>query len=224
MSDHENDDFVDGDDDDSESKVMNIENFSTHKHPLQHSWTMWYDSPNTSSTKAAPSTGHAWQQGIKKIVSFSSVEDFWCLFNNLMKPSNLPIKGNYHLFKEGVMPAWEDPANAQGGKWVVEFERRQSEILNQVWLYTSLALIGEQFDDMDDITGCVISCRKARNRLGLWTKTAMSEDVQNRIGSQFRKIMEVPERMKVCYQPHSDSLKRIDSRQVTGSGRNLYEV
>lgn len=206
----------------ADEKAMSIENMGGQKHPLQHSWTMWYDSMSTSGNKSA---GENWQAAVKKIVSFSSVEDFWCLFNNLVKPSLLPVKGNYHLFKEGVMPAWEDPANKSGGKWVIEFDRRHTEQLNQVWLYTALALIGEQFDDMDDITGAVISCRKSRNRLSLWTKTAIKEDVQKRIGAQFKQVMEVNvDKVRIGYKPHSDQLRRIDTHQMTNSNRNFYEV
>jgi len=190
------------------------------KHKLAHSWTMWYDSPNTTNNMD-------WKLSVKKIVSFETVEDFWCLFNNLVKPSGLPVKGNYHLFKEGIMPAWEDPTNAKGGKWVIEFERRQADILDQVWLYTSLALIGEQFDDMSDISGAVISCRRQRNRLALWTKSAMDDKVQKRIGNQFKKIMEVPSRVKIGYQPHDDSLKRVAQMEKGakhGHSSKTYEI
>jgi len=191
------------------------------KHPLAHSWTMWYDSPNTTNNMD-------WKLSVKKIVSFSSVEDFWCLFNNLVKPSGLPIKGNYHLFKEGIMPAWEDPINKNGGKWVIEFERKQADILDQVWLYTALALIGEQFEDMNDISGAVISCRRQRNRLALWTKSAMEDQTQKRIGNEFKKIMEVPSRVKIGYQPHDDSLKRVAQMEKGGkhghSSNSRYEL
>jgi len=201
----------DGEVDDSENKASIPDSPSMQKHPLAHSWTMWYDSPSTTNN-------HDWKLSVKKIVSFQYVEDFWCLFNNLVKPSGLPIKGNYHLFKEGIMPAWEDPTNAKGGKWVIEFERRQADILDQVWLYTSLALIGEQFEDMSDISGAVISCRRQRNRLALWTKSAMEDKTQKRIGNQFKKIMEVPPRVKIGYQPHDDALKRV-AQVEKGSGR-----
>lgn len=206
-----------------EKKTMPVttipENISSQKHPLQNSWTMWYDSPNTYKA------GADWKSAVKKIVSFSSVEDFWCLFNNLVKPSGLPIKGNYHLFKEGIMPAWEDPINKAGGKWVIEFERRQSDILDQVWLYTSLALIGEQFDDMEDISGAVISCRKQRNRLALWTRSAMAQKTQMQIGTQFKKIMELPPRVKLGYQPHGEAMKRANiSTRHSPSSSGRYEV
>lgn len=41
------------------------------KHPLQSSWTLWYDSASKKgSTKD-------WSQNIKALITFSTVEDFW---------------------------------------------------------------------------------------------------------------------------------------------------
>lgn len=134
---------------------------SQKKHPLQYTWTMWYDSPSPKNKQDA----HNWQQNVKKIVSFSSVEDFWCLFNNLVKPSRLAVGGNYHLFKDGIMPAWEDPANENGGKWVLELPRTDNS-LNKVWMYTVLAMIGENFPESNEICGAVVSLRPKKKSVG----------------------------------------------------------
>jgi translation initiation factor 4E len=32
--------------------------------------------------------------------------------NNLRLPSQLHKNANYHMFKNGIKPMWEDPANA----------------------------------------------------------------------------------------------------------------
>ena len=41
-----------------------------------------------------------------------------------------------------------------------------------------MALIGEQFDDAEDICGVVASVRQRQDKLSLWTKTAANEAVQ----------------------------------------------
>ncbi|CAG8692284.1 14801_t:CDS:2, partial [Racocetra fulgida] len=49
----------------------------------------------------------------------------------------LSAGSNYHLFKKGIKPMWEDPANEQGGKWVIQFPRNKTgEEINTLWLYT----------------------------------------------------------------------------------------
>lgn len=188
------------------------------KHPLQRSWTMWYDSPN-AAIKKDPTN---WHSNVKQIVSFSTVEDFWSLFNNLMAPSKLGLQSNYHLFKEGVMPAWEDPQNKGGGKWVIELQKGERDLLNTIWLYSILAIIGEAFADSDDICGAVISLRKARNRLCIWTKTSSDAEKQKRIGAEFKKFIEVDPSTKITFTAHAAALQT----PVRGAPFNkpLYEL
>lgn len=61
------------------------------------------------------------------------VEDFWKLINNLKPPSMLEGSANYHFFKEGVQPLWEDPANKHGGKWVLTVKDNVM-VLNRIWI------------------------------------------------------------------------------------------
>lgn len=41
------------------------------RHPLEHSWTFWFDNPSAKSKQAA------WGSSIRPIYTFSTVEDFW---------------------------------------------------------------------------------------------------------------------------------------------------
>lgn len=41
-----------------------------------------------------------------------------------------------------------------------------------------MALIGEQFDESDEICGVVVSARQRQDKVALWTKTASNEAVQ----------------------------------------------
>ena len=41
-----------------------------------------------------------------------------------------------------------------------------------------MALIGEQFDEVDEICGVVASVRQRQDKLALWTKTATNEATQ----------------------------------------------
>lgn len=74
---------------------------------------------------------------IRKVASLSSVEEFWGLYNNIVPPSQLPEKANYYLFKDGIMPAWEDAANKDGGKWSLQLPRDKNKaVIDRMWLYT----------------------------------------------------------------------------------------
>ncbi|TFL06513.1 eukaryotic translation initiation factor 4E class I [Pterulicium gracile] len=171
------------------------------KHPLYSPWTLWFDSPATKgrnlpqtpmsafpptpgvTTPGAAATG-GWMDDIKRVISFDSVEEFWGLYNNIVPPSQLPQKANYYLFKEGIIPAWEDEANKNGGKWSIQLPKDKNRgNVDRMWLYTMLAAIGETFDphltqgDVANppqslITGVIVSTRPQFYRLSIWTRLA----------------------------------------------------
>lgn len=43
----------------------------TKRHPLEHSWTFWFDNPSAKSKQVA------WGSSIRPIYTFSTVEEFW---------------------------------------------------------------------------------------------------------------------------------------------------
>jgi len=174
------------------------------KHPLQYRWTMWYNPPKN------------WN--VTKIITFDTVEDFWCLFNNLVNASQLDSGSNFHLFKEGIEPQWEDPANKNGGKWIATFTRNEFQIADKAWMYTVLAIIGESFADSDEITGAVVSPRPKEIKIALWTKVASNEAAVMRIGATFKATIETSKNMS--FQSHSDCMKHKSSFR----NKHIYSI
>lgn len=172
----------------------------TKTHPLQYRWTMWYNPKQQR-------TGGEWKSNVQSISSFDTVEGFWCLYNNLVPPTRLQLGSNYHLFKDGIMPEWEDKANATGGKWVFTLSHDRERI-DQMWLYTLLALIGESFEFSSQICGVVVSPRKKECRIALWTTCADSqhEAAVRSIGAAFKATLGVTDH-PIGYQLHNDALK-----------------
>lgn len=170
------------------------------KHPLYSPWTLWFDSPATKGRNlpqtpmsSFPQTplpqtpgglaAQGWMEDIKRVISFDSVEEFWGLYNNIVPPSQLPQKANYYLFKEGIIPAWEDEANKNGGKWSIQLPKDKNRgNIDKMWLYTMLAAIGETCDPLLDgdsdqppqslVTGVIVSTRPQFYRLSIWTRAA----------------------------------------------------
>jgi len=184
------------------------------KHPLQNRWTLWYDYPGPKTTQAN------WGDSLKKVVTFDTVEDFWRIFNIIRPASKLALNSNYHLFKETTEPKWEHADNIRGGKWIAACKSGNRDQLDKMWLWTVLACIGENFEDENEICGCVVSIRKGQDKLALWTRTSNNEQIQRRVGSQLKKVLEYPDNMSIGYQVHSDSLKRNSSF----NNRPRYEV
>ncbi|GAB2265894.1 Eukaryotic translation initiation factor isoform 4E [Dionaea muscipula] len=166
-------------------------------HLLERKWAFWFDN------QAKPKQGAAWGTSLRKIYTFGTVEEFWCLYDQIFKPSKLPGNGDFHLFKAGIEPKWEDPECANGGKWTVASSGKAN--LDNMWLETLMALIGEQFDDSEEICGVVASVRQRQDKLSLWTKNASNEALQMGIGRKWKDILDGTDKMN--YTAHDDSRK-----------------
>lgn len=94
---------------------------------------------------------------------------------------------------EGIEPAWEDPNNENGGKWVVNLKPTQrASSLDKRWMFTLLACIGEVLEDpaSDEslVCGTVLSVRKQADRLAIWTRAASEEKIME-IGRKFQAAL-----------------------------------
>lgn len=58
------------------------------------------------------------------------------LYNNIKPPSWLQPGTDFHLFKEGIQPKWEDPSCENGGKWTILVPRGNKQILDKFWLHS----------------------------------------------------------------------------------------
>lgn len=190
--------------DDSSPTVFNSsENFSI-IHPLTSSWTLWYVKPSTAAKEE-------WKDLLTKVVTVSSVEEFWGAFNNLPKVSELPQRSDYALFKTGVRPEWEDAQNASGGKWVYQFKDHKAPI-DTIWLNVLLGVIGGTMDTTQDpsvgineqeINGVFVNVRKAGIRFNIWTKSKNIEKLKP-VGLRFKSLIKIADTDEVEFSGHSD--------------------
>ena len=179
---------------DAESELRTVfqdpVNFNV-KHPLFHSWTLYFDNPMHKGSSSAKERRESWGANLHKVVTIKSVEEFWGLYNNIVPPSTLPQSANYYLFKESIQPAWEDPANGSGGKWSLQLprEKHRSQI-DKLWLYTMLSAIGEMLEaptseskmpgKLEDemVTGVILQARSNYYRISVWTRRADEWDTE----------------------------------------------
>lgn len=154
-----------------------------------------------------------WENNLKLVGDFGTVEDFWSYFNNMRKPSGLEFNANYHIFKTGIKPMWEDPQNAKGGKWILQLKGNQKEKLNDYWETIVLCIIGEMLEPSEtsnEICGAVMSKRKTGDRIAVWNRTYRDPAVIMAIGNSIRDALATgpaAKHIKLSYQVHEDSLK-----------------
>ncbi|OHT07831.1 Eukaryotic translation initiation factor 4E [Tritrichomonas foetus] len=97
------------------------------EHPLPSSWEFWVIRTN-------------YEYEIERIVSFSTIEEFWK--NYLQLPDITKMKtGGFALFKKGIKPAWEDPVNQFGSK-----ARILPQLNTEQFEYILRAMIGGTID------------------------------------------------------------------------------
>ncbi|CCL98035.1 uncharacterized protein FIBRA_00029 [Fibroporia radiculosa] len=133
-----------------------------------------------------------YEAGLTVIGEFDTVESFCRYFNWLKPPSRLERNSNYHLFKSGIKPMWEDPANAEGGKWVLTM-KNNPQLLDRCWSWLAMALVGEDLDESDEICGAVVSLRSKVDRIQLWTRSKDEVEKINGIGRKLVKLLDVSE-------------------------------
>lgn len=177
------------------------------KHPLNTKWTLWY-------TKPAVDKSESWSDLLRPVTSFQSVEEFWAIVQNIPEPHELPLKSDYHVFRNDIRPEWEDSANAKGGKWSFQVRGRGAEI-DELWLRTLLAVIGETIDEEDSqINGVVLNVRKGGNRFALWTKSCDKEPLSN-IGARFKQVLKLADEDTLEFFPHSTANDRHSQPTIT---------
>jgi translation initiation factor 4E len=177
----------------------------------------------TATTGATASSGmtttsgnvvHPYENSIKTITTVSTVESFWEVYDYLKRPGEMPSTTDYHFFRQGIKPTWEDPSNAKGGKWIV---RLPKGLANRYWEETILALIGAQFTGVapDEVCGAVLSVRYNEDILGIWNRNAHDSACIERIRDSFKKILHLPPHAHLEYKPHQNSIQDRSSFRNT---------
>ncbi|VDM55958.1 unnamed protein product [Angiostrongylus costaricensis] len=193
------------------------------RHPLQSRWALWYLKADRNKE---------WEDCLKMVSLFDTVEDFWALYNHIQTASGLNWGSDYYLFKEacfskfnqrtcpftmlnlqGIKPMWEDDSNVKGGRWLVVVDKqRRTQLLDYYWLELLMAIVGEQFEDLGEyICGAVVNVRQKGDKVSLWTRDASRDDVNTRIGLVLKAKLDIPDSEPLRYEVHKDSSVRTSS-------------
>ncbi|CAG8599935.1 2429_t:CDS:2 [Diversispora eburnea] len=175
-------------------------------HPLHFTWVFWF------MHRIPGSKILNYESSMKKIAAFSSIEDFWAVYSHLRRPHELPNISDYHLFKQGVRPVWEDDTNINGGKWIV---RLKKGLASRYWESLVMAVIGDQFDVGTEICGAVLSIRSSEDILSLWNQSAHEGRINLKIRDTMKRVLNLPSETIMEYKTHNDALKDNSSFRNT---------
>lgn len=149
---------------------------------------------------------------MKRIAAFASIEDFWAVYSHLRRPHDLPTISDYHLFKQGVRPVWEDEANINGGKWII---RLKKGLASRYWEDLVMAIIGDQFEVGPEICGAVLSIRHSEDIISVWNQTANKGKINLKIREKLKRVLDLPPETLIEYKTHNDALRDNSSFRNT---------
>lgn len=195
----------------SESQKAKGAGAGAKEHPLKSTWVIWYRPPTPKYSDYEKST--------IPLASISSVESFWSVYAHLKRPSLLPTVSDYHIFKKGIRPVWEDDANKKGGKWIV---RLKKGVADRYWEDLLLAIVGDQFAEAaDEVCGAVLSVRSGEDVLSVWTRIDGGRNIKIRyaVFSSFlsllqtnfaretiKRLLAFPADTNIVWKSHDDSI------------------
>ncbi|KAG5291650.1 eukaryotic translation initiation factor 4E [Histoplasma ohiense] len=164
------------------------------EHPIRSTWIVWYRPPTPKHSDYEKST--------TALASISSVESFWAVYSHLKRPSQLPAVSDYHIFKKGIRPVWEDEANKRGGKWIV---RLKKGVADRYWEDLLLAMVGDQFAEAsDEVCGAVLSVRSGEDVLSVWTRIDGGRNIK--IRETIKRLLAFPPDTNIVWKSHDDSI------------------
>lgn len=178
------------------------------EHRLQFTYGLWF------SRRSPGKQGNiqSYDQTLKLVGVFNTVEKFWALYSHIVRPSELGGHGDFHLFKYGIKPMWEDEANRDGGKWIV---RLRKGLASRCWENLILAILGEQFMVGEEICGAVISIRYQEDIISVWNKTSSDQATTIRIRDTLKRVLNLPPNTIMEYKTHNNSLRDNSSFRNT---------
>ncbi|KAH8805946.1 translation initiation factor eIF 4e-like domain-containing protein [Xylogone sp. PMI_703] len=168
-------------------------------HMLKYGWVFWYRPP------IAKSNGFIeYEKTLHPIAGFDNVEDFFTIYRHLKRPSTLPLVSDYHVFKKGIRPVWEDDENRKGGKWIV---RLKKGVADRYWEDLVFAIIGDQFAEAsEEVCGVVLSVRNGEDILSIWTRNDGGRVLK--IRETMKRVLAFPPDTKVEWKSHDSSIQQ----------------
>lgn len=174
------------------------------KHPLQNTWALWFFKNDRNKS---------WSDNLRLVTKFSTVEDFWAIYNHIQLSSKLHAGCDYNLFKDGIQPMWEDQRNKDGGKWQFQLgKQHRSNDLDKYWLETLLLLIGEGFgEDSECVNGGVVQVRGKGDKSAIWLSEGKDIDAITRIGDVYKTRLGLPKKIAIQFYSHKDTINKSGS-------------
>jgi translation initiation factor 4E len=193
--------------------------------PLRYTWCIW-----EQIMQSADKSGSQYSDATHKVASFSTVQDFWKMWNHMPQPSELleqkrmvreqpdglHVIDAIMIFRDGIRPEWEDSMNAAGGHF--QFQLKPSVgggQIDEFWNNLVLGMIGATIEPANMITGIrlvdKLSGPRSANviRLEVWFSNYEDTQAVNTLRKNVEKCMATRLDGQVGQAPKIDTKSHI---------------
>nr|ARD09182.1 eukaryotic translation initiation factor 4E-1d2 [Amphidinium carterae] len=128
--------------------------------PLKFKWSVWEQRVQDKKSEYSAAT--------KEAASFDSVSSFWSCWSHIPQPSQLLSGRSFArqdngattrvdalmIFRDGIRPQWEDPANIEGGHVEIKlYPKLGGGAIDELWNNTVMGVIGGTIQPTDMVAG-----------------------------------------------------------------------
>lgn len=150
-----------------ESLMRNASRFSDAKspaesplHELSARWDLWFIANSCSIPF------YEYKERLRHLGAFESVEGFLAFQRSLRPVRVFNGKVDFYYFRYGVLPLYDDPANAKGGHWY--FKVKLEADYDRLWSRLLVAAVGGAFDGCEDFRGLAICVKEHFCTVSFW--------------------------------------------------------
>jgi translation initiation factor 4E len=176
----------------------NISNNNLQKTKLSNKYIFWFRISddiikNQFQKQSIDSTEY--ENQVKKIGEFETIEDFWSLYQHIKKPDNCKQGIEIQMFKDPIKPMWEDEYNKKGGKLSLKLNKGYTTI---IWEELILGIIGNILpkEINEGINGIVFSSKKESNILQIWFKD-YNKNYYAELEQCIRDLIQIPNEVPI---------------------------
>ena len=169
---------------------------------LARSYTLWFSGlvPNDEENE-----DRRHKHIMTPIANLDTVDDFWGVYQYLVKPDDTDSKTCYHLFQKGIKPVWEDESNKAGGRWHIWVPKGQT---NKLWEDLLLYIIGNQCTNGDQICGIEVRTKLRGDSLSIWHMDESDKEEKENAKKDFIKAIGAEDvNLKIEYHKFTESIE-----------------
>jgi len=182
---------------------------------LGTSYSLWFEEPKRLQRGL---TKDEYMTSLRRFAAFETFGEFLKAWEGLQALTGehkslarqlVATFSSVHLFRSEVQPAWEDPANENGGKLTICFKDVNKAI--ETFLRVGVSLMCSQLGAASDVCGVVLNFRGSTTTLQVWNLDAET----NNVVKLKRDVLKLVGLCDALYKPHRESIARNHKTQAS---------